>query len=747
MNYTKFFRQFKLPALALAAFALAAMPSFAAELAAVPAEWLPPGGTAGVDEIPMWAFVDAGTDANLYTCPDTPVPWTVGPQLTDTVGSLTVNLKNCLADPVSIFVPGQLKETSPVMFTDPQGRSRVRSFDAETAAGAVGTYIWTGVKEGTYLYHSGTHPQVQVQMGLYGALTVGNYGFANEATLVYSEIDPALHAAVADGTYGTPAGPTSTFDYKPRYFLINGAAFPDTTDIAVNTITDLLLRFVNAGLKTRVPTLEGGLYMSLIAEDGNPYPFEMEQYGLELQAAKTIDVVVNVETAGTYALYDRALGLTNWMDTGGGMLTYIVAGTAVDAPTAVADPATAGAYTIAEDAVGGLVVTAPGVLGNDLAADGIGPIPATYEATLISDVSDGTLALVADGSFTYAPDSNFNGTDSFTYQAVDTAATPGPNSNVATVTITVTPVNNPPVANDDTAKTLPDTAVTIDVVANDTDPDGNLDPTTANTDCVTGTPVCAGPANGTLVNNGNGTFGYTPNPAYTGPDTFVYEVCDTGDDGAGLNALCDTATVTITVSNTAPVANDDVATTPGNTPKVIDVVVNDTDVDGNLDPTSVIVTVGPGNGTVTNLLDGTILYTSTTGFIGTDTFQYTVDDDLGATSNVATVTIEVTNSPPVANDDFATTTRNTAVTFSVTANDVDADGSIAVATVDLDPDTAGRQTTVMTPRGGTATVDAFGFVTFDPKRGFRGTDLFQYTVQDNVGALSNVATVRINVVK
>jgi hypothetical protein len=146
-----------------------------------------------------------------------------------------------------------------------------------------------------------------------------------DAVLVYSEIDPALHAAVDDGTYGT-TGPTSTFDYQPKYFLINGAAFPDTTDINVGTGSDVLLRFVNAGLKVHVPTLEGGLYMDLIAEDGNPYPFPMSQYGVELPAGKTIDAVLKVGADGTYAIYDRALNLTNGAATGGGMLTYLVAG-------------------------------------------------------------------------------------------------------------------------------------------------------------------------------------------------------------------------------------------------------------------------------------------------------------------------------------------------------------------------------------------------------------------------------------
>jgi Bacterial Ig domain len=98
-------------------------------------------------------------------------------------------------------------------------------------------------------------------------------------------------------------------------------------------------------------------------------------------------------------------------------------------------------------------------------------------------------------------------------------------------------VNAPPVAVDDTATTLANTAVDINVAANDTDPDGNLAPTSATTTC-TG---CTTPANGALVNNGDGTFRYTPDTDFTGTNSFTYQICDT-------LASCDTATVTVTTT-------------------------------------------------------------------------------------------------------------------------------------------------------------------------------------------------------
>jgi hypothetical protein len=95
--------------------------------------------------------------------------------------------------------------------------------------------------------------------------------------------------------------------------------------------------------------------------------------------------------------------------------------------------------------------------------------------------------------------------------------------------------NSSPLAVEDSASTALDTPVTIDVAANDTDPNGNLDPATANTACAT----CANPAHGALANNGDGTFTYTPAPGFTGSDGFLYEICD-------RDGLCDTAAATVT---------------------------------------------------------------------------------------------------------------------------------------------------------------------------------------------------------
>lgn len=298
----------KVPVFLIWAWLLLPVSSFAVNLAAVPAQWTPPGSTV---PITMWGFIsDPGS------CPSSPVSWNNGPILTATPGAtLTIQLRNCLPEPVSLIIPGQPANLAPQ--TLPNGR--VRSFTYETASnGGIATYTWNNVQAGTYLYQSGTHPAKQVQMGLYGALTVVNNPGANkEILLLYSEIDPALH---------DPPAPATPMTYKPKYFLINGKSYAPGQPVpaipAGNSGKTVLIRFVNAGLMSHVPVLEGP-YMRVIAEDGNPYPYPREQYSLLMAAGKTRDVLWTPEKPGEYALYDRALSLSSNGMAGGGMLVHL----------------------------------------------------------------------------------------------------------------------------------------------------------------------------------------------------------------------------------------------------------------------------------------------------------------------------------------------------------------------------------------------------------------------------------------
>jgi FtsP/CotA-like multicopper oxidase with cupredoxin domain len=266
--------------------------------------------------VTMWGF--ALDQDNDFTTVDGDVT-SPGPMLTvpPRDSMLTIHVKNDLPEPVSLIIPGQITEMSPVFFTDAQGRQRVQSFTHEAAAnGGEATYVWNNFKPGTYLYKSGTHPAVQVQMGLYGGIKKDHaagqaypgVSYDREGILMLSEIDPVLHDAVASNNYGPGSTMTSTIDYEPKYFLLNGQAQIVLTGV-VPTIyvgEKVLVRILNAGLMTRVPLLLGSS-MTLLSEDGNLAPFPTEKrHSLTLTAGKTTDVMVTPASAGvTMAAFDR----------------------------------------------------------------------------------------------------------------------------------------------------------------------------------------------------------------------------------------------------------------------------------------------------------------------------------------------------------------------------------------------------------------------------------------------------------
>ncbi|NND13370.1 MAG: tandem-95 repeat protein [Acidimicrobiia bacterium] len=229
--------------------------------------------------------------------------------------------------------------------------------------------------------------------------------------------------------------------------------------------------------------------------------------------------------------------------------------------------------------------------------------------------------------FVFLPDS----TNGVRYNSRETASPPE-----LVVVFAEGPANQPPNANDDVASTDEDVAVAIPVTANDTDPDSSIDQTSTNTSCA----GCSNPTDGTMINNQDGSFLYTPEADFNGQDAFVYQVCD-------IEGACDTASVAITVTAVPdpPLASADTASTIETQPVTIDVAANDTDPDGDLDPTTTNTTcptdcTNPTNGTLTNHGNGTFTYTANQTFTGTDTFTYQICDTLGA-CNTATATIEV----------------------------------------------------------------------------------------------------------
>jgi large repetitive protein len=380
-----------------------------------------------------------------------------------------------------------------------------------------------------------------------------------------------------------------------------------------------------------------------------------------------------------------------------------------DAPVAVDDT-----YSVNEDAT--LTITAPGVLVNDSDVDST-----NLTSSLVAGPTHGTLNLNPDGSFTYTPSANYNGPDSFTYQATDSQT----NSTTATVNITVTPVNDAPVAQNDSYTTAEDTSLVVSapgVLGNDSDIDG--DGLTA--------IIVANPAHGTLTLNANGSFTYTPNANYNGPDSFTYKANDgTADSGVA------TVSVTVTAVNDAPIANNDSYTTAEDTALVVaapGVLGNDTDVDG--DTLLATLVTGPTHGTLTLSTNGGFTYTPNANYNGPDSFTYEANDS-ALNSSTATVNITVTpvNDAPVANNDSYTTAEDTALVITapgVLANDTDVDGD------------ALNVASFTNPAHGTLTLNANGSFTYTPNANYNGLDSFTYVAAD-AALNSSAATVTITV--
>ncbi len=435
-----------------------------------------PGGGTPV-AVPMWGYASC-TDGTYASCGPVSVP---GPALSVPAGdpTLIVHLQNGLPPigaeptPTSLVIHGLYKPMTPVWDDGssgarPSATARVRSFDAEAAPGASVDYQWNNVRPGSYLYQSGTRVQVQVQMGLYGALrknavdpvaatatTLGTAGqvypggssaFDNEATLLYSEIDPVLHAAVANGSYGnsTVGGPTSTINYAPKYFLINGQPFPFGAPVIepVGSPGTTLLRLLNAGLTTHVPMILGR-HWDLIGEDGRPYPYRRNQYTALLPAAKTLDLLLTSEIGVTYPIMDRRLSLSNAGLSNGGMMAYLRFGSL----GGMAASGTAGGNTPpvavndSYDSVVGATLNVPatGVLVNDSDVD---PGQTVYAvAASGTTTANGSYLVNANGSFTYTPAPGYAGpSDSFSYNATDGRGV----SNAGTVTINMLTPPAPP---------------------------------------------------------------------------------------------------------------------------------------------------------------------------------------------------------------------------------------------------------------------------------------------------------------
>jgi gliding motility-associated-like protein len=352
--------------------------------------------------------------------------------------------------------------------------------------------------------------------------------------------------------------------------------------------------------------------------------------------------------------------------------------------------------------------------------------------TPLSGPANGTIIINPNGTYTYTPNANFNGNDQVIVQICDDG-TPLPAICVNdTIFITVNPINDAPVVDNETHIINEDGSASGDLTnAGDSDVDGNL---------VVNTTPLSGPANGTIIINPNGTYTYTPNANFNGNDQVIVQICD---DGTPLPAICVNDTIFITVNpvNDPPIADNE------------NIVLNedgsfsgDLTDSGDFDPDGTTLVCaptpgyGPFHGTIIINSNGTYTYTPNANYFGNDTVVVEVCDQGLPLPGLCTydtifITINPINDAPVATIDFTSTFEGIPVSLSVLSNDTDIDGIINTAS----------GTIVQNGSNGTAVISN-GTITYTPNTGFVGQDTVIYQVCDNgVPVLCDTAMVIITV--
>ena len=406
-----------------------------------------------------------------------------------------------------------------------------------------------------------------------------------------------------------------------------------------------------------------------------------------------------------------------------------------DAPDAANDSA-----SVAED-------SSTGTLVDVLANDSVGPANESSQSLMITAVgtpAHGTAA-VESGKIRYIPtEADYNGSDSFTYTVTDNGTTGGEDdfkSDTATVSVTVTEVNDDPTAVDDSASVAEDGNVLVDVLGNDSTGPANESGQTLTISAV------GSPAHGTAVVQ-SGKVKYTPNADYNGSDSFTYTATDNGTSNGVNDFKSDTATVSVTVTevNDRPVAAADsltVAEDGSVTVGTATLTANDSPGPANESGQTLTITaVGSAtHGNVSlNGMTGEVTFTPDADYNGPASFTYTVRDngttngsaDYKTDTGTVNVTVTEVNDAPHAVNDSASVAEDssTGVLVDVLANDGKGAANESGQTLTI--------TFVGTPSHGTAMLES-GKIRYTPtESNYNGPDSFGYTITDN-GTTNGVA--------
>lgn len=336
----------------------------------------------------------------------------------------------------------------------------------------------------------------------------------------------------------------------------------------------------------------------------------------------------------------------------------------------------------------------------------------TYE--IINNADYGTAVMTSLGALTYTPNANYNGSDMIIYHGIDASGA----ADVATIVITVLPVNDAPVVNGESITVIEDVLYSGNVATNDSD----VETATLNYTLVTG------PAHGTLLLNTNGTFTYTPASNYFGSDQFIYKGTDAG-------SLFGQATVLINVTsvNDVPVVNNE--TVSGNEDTVLsgNVSSNDSDVE----TAQLNYTFGsPSSGTFVGNTNGSFTYTPIANYNGTQTVTYTACDASAAcTSGTLTLVVNALNDLPVAGNDVYTINEDQPLVGNLNSNDSDVEGQVL-------------SYTLLTPAlQGTLNLSSNGSFNYQPSPNYNGSESLSVQVCDTqMGCVTSTLNITINAV-
>jgi len=336
----------------------------------------------------------------------------------------------------------------------------------------------------------------------------------------------------------------------------------------------------------------------------------------------------------------------------------------------------------------------------------------TLTYSIVSNGAKGTVTITnpATGAYSYTPNADANGSDAFTFKVNDGTA----DSNVATVTVTISAVNDAPAAHNGTLTTNEDTPAA-----------GTLNASDADGDALTYSLVSNGSkGTATITNPATGAYAYAPNANANGTDTFSFKA----NDGT-VDSNVATVTVTINAVNDAPAAQNGALTTDEDTPA--SGTLSASDVDGDALTFSIVSNGTKGTAAITNAATGAFIYTPNADANGSDAFTFKVNDGK-ADSNVATVavTINAVNDPPTASSQAVSTSQNTP--RAITLGGSDPEGTPLTYIIKSGPS------------HGTLS-GAPPAVVYTPASGYTGADSFTYTARDGGGGESSAATVSITV--